>query len=325
MKIRLLILAFCWHPVWVAAAPQPATPGIAASHPLATAAGFEILAAGGNAFDAAVAVSAALCVVEPYSSGLGGGGFWLLRTSDGSETFIDGREVAPQAAKADMYLDEKGAVVKGLSLDGALAAGIPGLPAGLAYMAERYGRLPLAASLAPAIRYAEEGFPVYRRFLLGLTFKKKAMAESAAAQQLFFVDGEPPAMGSLFRQPELAGVLRALAKQGSDGFYRGPIAERLVDGVAGRRRHMDSQGSRGLPRQRTGAVDWQLPRHEGGYRAAAIGWRCRPTQYAEYLVGIRFESGRRRYAQASHRRSAAPRLSGSRRFLGRSRFRRCPC
>jgi gamma-glutamyltranspeptidase/glutathione hydrolase len=230
---RRLALIVLLVPVWAAAAEtKPATAGIAASHPLATAAGFEILEAGGNAFDAAVAVSAALSVVEPYSSGLGGGGFWLLRGADGLETFVDGREVAPSAATADMYLDAQGQPVRGLSLDGALAAGIPGLPAGLVYMAENYGRLPLAFSLAPAIRHAEEGFPVYKRFLMGLTFKKKAMVDSPAAMRLYFIDGEPPALGSLFRQPELAQVLREMAKLGAAGFYRGPVAERLIKGVA---------------------------------------------------------------------------------------------
>jgi len=125
-----------------------ATPGkaaIASAHPLATAAGLQILDAGGNAFDAAVAVSAALAVVEPSGSGLGGGGFWLLhRASDGRQIMLDGRERAPLAAHRDLYLDAKGEVIPGASIEGALAAGIPGEPAALAHLAEHYGRLPLA-------------------------------------------------------------------------------------------------------------------------------------------------------------------------------------
>ena len=214
-----------------AVAQQPNGAGIASAHPLATAAGFEILAAGGNAFDAAVAVSAALTVVEPYASGLGGGGFWLLRGADGLETFIDGREVAPLAATQDMYLDADGVPIRSLSLDGPLSAGVPGLPAGLAYMAEHYGRLPLAASLAPAIRYAEDGFPVYRRFQLGLKFRKRVMVRSPAAMEKFFVDGEPLEIGSLFRQPDIAWVLRRLAADGTAGFYEGKVAEKLVSGT----------------------------------------------------------------------------------------------
>ena len=134
---------------------------IASAHPLATEAGFEILNKGGNVFDAAVAVSAALAVVEPSGSGLGGGGFWLLhRASDGFETMLDGREKAPLAAHRDMFLDKDGKVVPRLSVDGGLAAAIPGMPAALVHLSEKYGRLPLAQSLAPAIRYARDGFAI---------------------------------------------------------------------------------------------------------------------------------------------------------------------
>jgi len=232
MRLRVNLCAvLLLLPFAAGAAQRPNAAGIASAHPLATAAGFEILAAGGNAFDAAVAVSAALTVVEPYASGLGGGGFWLLRGADGLETFIDGREVAPLEATADMYLDAQGEPVRGLSLNGPLSAGVPGLPAGLVYMAERYGRLPLAASLAPAIRYAEEGFPVYRRFQVGLSFRKRQMVSSPAAMAKFFVDGEPVAIGSLFRQPDVAWVLRRLAADGHAGFYAGAVADRLVKGT----------------------------------------------------------------------------------------------
>ena len=140
----------------------PNRAAVASAHPLASEAGVEILARGGNAFDAAVAVSAALGVVEPYGSGLGGGGFFLLHlASDDKDIMIDGREVAPAAARADMYLDENGEPIPGASRDGPLAAGIPGLPAALVHLAENYGRLPLSESLQPAIRFAEQGFPAY--------------------------------------------------------------------------------------------------------------------------------------------------------------------
>ncbi len=142
------------------AALGPGQAGIATAHPLATQAGYEILEAGGNAFDAAVAISAALGVVEPYASGLGGGAFWLLHIADTqTDTFIDAREVAPAAATADMYLDSDGQPVDRASFNGPLASGIPGQAAGLVHLARRYGRLPLATSLAPAIRYANEGSP----------------------------------------------------------------------------------------------------------------------------------------------------------------------
>ncbi len=217
-------------PAW--SAQQPPTAAIASAHPLATQAGHEILAQGGNAFDAAIAVTAALAVVEPYGSGIGGGGFWLLhRASDGFEVMIDGRERAPLAADRDLYLDEEGLVVPGLSINGALAAGIPGEPAALAHLAERYGRLPLAKSLAPAIRLAEQGFevdPYYRRMA---GFRIEALKASPEAARIFLRNGAVPEEGTILTQPELAETLRRLATDGRDGFYRGRIAKRLVAGV----------------------------------------------------------------------------------------------
>ncbi|MCK6370649.1 MAG: gamma-glutamyltransferase [Gammaproteobacteria bacterium] len=210
----------------------PGVAAIAAAHPLAIAAGEEALGAGGNAFDAAVAISATLAVVEPYASGLGGGAFWLLhRAEDGRDVFIDARETAPGAARPDMYLDAQGKVVPGLSLDGPLAAGIPGEPAGLVHIAERYGRLPLARTLAPAIRIAEQGVPVHTRMQLGLRFRQSAARNSPAFMAVFYPGGEVPTPGALIRQPDLAKTLRRLAEQGFDGFYRGPTATRLVAGV----------------------------------------------------------------------------------------------
>ena len=160
MRLRIgafLLFAGCIFQA-VAAIDRPPVAAIASAHPLATQAGMEILADGGNAFDAAVAVSAVLAVVEPYGSGIGGGGFWLLhRARDGFEVMVDGREKAPLAASRDMYLDAAGEVVPGLSVDGALAAGIPGEPAALDHIARYYGRLPLARGLQPAIRLAREG------------------------------------------------------------------------------------------------------------------------------------------------------------------------
>jgi gamma-glutamyltranspeptidase/glutathione hydrolase len=211
---------------------KPDAAAVASAHPLATAAGLEIMSQGGNAFDAAVAVSAALSVVEPYGSGLGGGGFWLLsRASDDLTTMVDGREVAPGAAHEDMYLDADGNPIRGASINGPLAAGIPGLPAALVHIATRYGRLPLKASLAPAIRYAEEGFAAYPRMTMGLSFRADTFAASPAAMAVFMPDGKPPTADTIIRQPDLANTLRALADRGFDGFYRGAVAKRLVKGV----------------------------------------------------------------------------------------------
>ncbi|MFZ2171907.1 MAG: gamma-glutamyltransferase, partial [Methylococcaceae bacterium] len=205
---------------------------IASAHPLATAAGFEILDKGGNVFDAAVAVSAALAVVEPSGSGLGGGGYWLLhREKDGFETLIDGREKAPLAAHKDMYLDKDRKVIAKLSLDGALAAAIPGMPAGLAHLSEKYGQLPLAESLAPAIRYARTGFAIGERYLKLLKFRSGLINKYPTTAGIFLKDGMLPKPYSILRQPDLAKTLTELAESGRDGFYRGCIAEKLVKDV----------------------------------------------------------------------------------------------
>jgi gamma-glutamyltranspeptidase/glutathione hydrolase len=205
---------------------------IASAHPLATAAGFEILDKGGNVFDAAVAVSAALAVVEPTGSGLGGGGYWLLhREKDGLETLIDGREKAPLAAHKAMYLDQNGKVIEKLSLDGALAAAIPGMPAGLVHLSEKYGKLPLAESLAPAIRYAQTGYAIGDRYLKLLKFRTELIKQYPATAEIFLDNGKLPKPYSILRQPDLAKTLTQLAESGRDGFYSGCIADKLVKGV----------------------------------------------------------------------------------------------
>src|SRR5215510_905590 len=209
----------------------PGHAAIASAYPLASDAGKEILAKGGNAFDAAVAVAAALAVVEPSSSGLGGGGFFLIRrASDGREVLIDLREMAPGAATRDMYLDKDGNPVPGLSRDSAMAAGIPGEPAGIAHLAKKYGKLPLAVSMAPAIKLAREGFPLYARLRGGMEFKKNAFLKTPDATRVYLVNGQVPELGYVIRQPELAASLENFAGKGAEGFYSGEFAQRLVDG-----------------------------------------------------------------------------------------------
>jgi len=205
---------------------------IATAYPLATEAGFEILAKGGNAFDAAVAISAALAVVEPASSGLGGGGFWLLhRAEDNFETMIDGREKAPLAAFRDMYLDKNNQVNTKLSKEGALAAAIPGMPAAMVHLATKYGRLSLKESMMPAIRYANEGFMIGARHLRLLKTGLKLIQKDPNAASIFLDNGQLPVKGTLLKQPDLAKTLQQIANHGKAGFYQGNIAKKLINGV----------------------------------------------------------------------------------------------
>ncbi len=205
---------------------------VASAHPIATQAGIDILNQGGNAFDAAVAVSATLAVVEPYSSGMGGGGFWLLHlANDQSDVMIDGREVAPQKAHRDMYLDQSGNVIPKLSIDGPLSAGIPGQPAALAHISKKYGKLSLQEVLAPAIKAAQQGFKVSKYYQTMAGFRLQALQASPAAAEIFLEDNKVPAIGYTIKQPDLANTLIALAEQGAAGFYKGKVAGALVTGT----------------------------------------------------------------------------------------------
>jgi len=290
------------------AADGPPQAAIASAHPLATEAGFEILTAGGNAFDAAVAVSAALAVVEPYSSGLGGGGFWLLyRAEDGRELMLDGRERAPLAARRDIYLDAAGRFVPELALNGPLAAGIPGEPAALAHLAEHYGRLPLVRSLAPAIRLARAGFAVDERYRRFAQQRLAVLLQSPAAAGQFLRDGKVPLAGALITQPDLADTLECLARAGREGLTnkagsQQPVTPRprgsggflcrpdrpLVDRRRTRgRRHLDPRGSGLLPGRGTPPRRRPLPRLAGGQCRAAILRRRAPGTDAQYAFLLR--------------------------------------
>jgi len=216
-----------------AARAAPHQGAIASAYPLASEAGQEVLAQGGNAFDAAVAVSAALAVVEPTSSGLGGGGFYLLhRQIDGVDIMLDAREKAPAAASRDMYLDKAGNPIDRASTDGPLAAAIPGEPAAFDHLARRFGRLPLKVDLAPAIRLARRGFPLYARVQGAIRYKRDELLKSPETARVFLTpSGGVPELGALIKQPELAATLEAIATEGARGFYGGRVARDLVDGV----------------------------------------------------------------------------------------------
>ena len=237
LKIRLLFLPFLLLLVSCASLqttgqPNPPQSAIATAHPLATTAGMQILEKGGNAFDAAVAITAVIGVVEPYGSGLGGGGFWLLhRQSDGHQVMVDGREKAPGAAHRDMYLDEQGNVRKGASINGPLAAGIPGVPAAMVHIASKYGKLPLAVSLKPAIDIARNGFEVDEQYRRYAKLRLDTLREYPSAASIFLVNNDIPPKGYLLKQPDLANTLESISNSGIAGFYEGELAKKLVDGI----------------------------------------------------------------------------------------------
>ena len=220
-------------PVANTVASIPGKAAIASAHPLATQAGMDILAQGGNAFDAAVAVAASLGVVEPYSAGIGGGGFWLIHdVKTNKNIFIDAREKAPAAAHADLYLNQDGSVNRDSAVNGALAAGIPGQAAAFVHLAENYGTLPLKKTLAAAIKQANEGFPVYEHYQKLMGFRLDAIKRYPNSAKTF-LDNEQniPEVGYLIKQPDLAWTLQQVADNGFDGFYKGESARRLVAGV----------------------------------------------------------------------------------------------
>lgn len=232
MRHSIFLAALFLVLVAPAGAEAPPQAAIASAHPLATEAGVQILNEGGNAFDAAVAVSTTLAVVEPYSSGVGGGGFYLIhRASDGREVMVDARETAPAAAHRRMYLDSKDEVIPGASREGPLSAGIPGFFAGIAWLADQYGRLPLSRSLAPAIRHAREGFVVSQEYIEMAGFRAGVLKRWPDSARIFLENGEAPKPGFRLVQKDLAQLLENVAKYGPSYFYHGEFARRLVDGV----------------------------------------------------------------------------------------------
>jgi gamma-glutamyltranspeptidase/glutathione hydrolase len=212
-----------------AASTQPvhAQHGIVVSvHELASRAGVEILQAGGNAVDAAVATGFALAVVHPPAGNLGGGGFMLIRMADGKVHFLDYREKAPAAAKPDMYLDPQGNVIEEAIEYGYKAIGVPGSVAGMVYAEQKYGKLTLKHVMAPAIRLAREGY--------ALTWEEahdfqrdQLLSKFAESRRIFQRDGNFYHPGETFRQPDLARTLERIAAK-PDDFYRGAMARELA-------------------------------------------------------------------------------------------------
>jgi gamma-glutamyltranspeptidase/glutathione hydrolase len=207
----------------------PGTRGaVASAERHATQAGIDILKAGGNAVDAAVAVGFALAVTYPSAGNIGGGGFMLIRRADGQRHFLDFREEAPGHATTAMYQDAQGNVIEGLSTGGMLASGVPGTVAGLVAARSRFGKLTLAQDMAPAIRLATDGFPL--RAAQAESFRKaKNLSRFVESRRVFQRNGDFYKEGEPFRQPDLAATLRLIADEGADAFYKGAIAQKLAD------------------------------------------------------------------------------------------------
>ena len=197
-------------------------------HELASRAGLEMMQAGGNAVDAAVAIGFALAVVHPQAGNLGGGGFMLLRLAEGSARFIDYREKAPARATADMYLDAQGNVIPNASLVGARAIGVPGSVAGMVYAEKKYGKLPLERVMAPAIRLARDGFPLAWEDAQDL--HDEDLAKFPESRRIFQRDGNYYKAGEVFRQPELAQTLERIEKNPED-FYHGAMAREIAAAI----------------------------------------------------------------------------------------------
>ena len=213
-------------------AQRPGRAGIASANALATEAGFEVLAKGGNAFDAAVAVASTLSVVEPESSGIGGGFMATLHiASNNRDVFVDARETAAAAVNSKDYLNPDGTPNRDTALKGPLSAGIPGEPAGLVWLAKHYGKVPLTVSLAPAIRTARDGFKPDSRLIGSIQDEQKNLERWPASAAKYLPNGKVPAAGEIWRDPEQARTLELLAQYGDSGFYSGETAQKLIDAV----------------------------------------------------------------------------------------------
>ncbi len=201
---------------------------VAAFEPFAAEAGLEILRKDGNAVDAAVAVGFALAVTHPAAGNLGGGGFMLVRLANGAAVMVDYREVAPAAATWDMYLDADGKLIPQSSTRGWRAAAVPGSVAGLALALEKYGSLSLEEVIAPAIRLAEDGFPVSQRLADSLSANASALSRDPESRRLFLRNGRFYQPGERLVQKDLARTLKKIAKKGAQEFYHGSLAGRLA-------------------------------------------------------------------------------------------------
>ena len=205
---------------------------VASDESLASDAGTEILKRGGNAVDAAVATAFALAVVEPAAGNLGGGGFMLVRLANGTTNFFDYREVAPGKATRDMFIGPDGKLENNASTIGYRSVAVPGTVAGLALVLKTHGTMKLAAVVAPAIRLAEQGFPVSEKLAREFAEERPGLQRFSMSSRIFLNDGKTYRVGDTFRQPELAATLKRIAKNGAAEFYQGETAHLLAGDMA---------------------------------------------------------------------------------------------
>jgi gamma-glutamyltranspeptidase / glutathione hydrolase len=225
LAVRVAVAA----PAMAATQPVHAPHAIVVSvHELSSHAGVEILKAGGNAIDAAVATGFALAVVHPQAGNLGGGGFMLIRLADGRVHFVDYREKAPTAATANMYLDAQGNVVENASVVGYKSIGVPGSVAGMVYAEKEFGKLTLGQVMAPAIKLARDGYPLAWQDTQDL--HDEDLAKFPESRRIFQRNGNYYKQGEIFRQPELARTLEQIASN-PDDFYHGAMARELAASI----------------------------------------------------------------------------------------------
>src|SRR3984957_10111678 len=226
LLILLLMALLASAPATASTHPVHASHAMVVSvHELASHVGVEIMQAGGNAIDSAVATGFALAVVHPPAGNIGGGGFMLIRMADGKSHFLDYREMAPAAATRDMYLDAQGNVIPGASDIGYKAIGVPGSVAGMVYAEKKNGKLTLKRVMAPAIRLAHEGYSLTGGEAADL--HDRHLAEFPESRRVFQRNGDYYKPGEIFRQPDLARTLERIAEK-PDDFYQGSLARELA-------------------------------------------------------------------------------------------------
>ncbi len=247
---------------------------VVADSELASEAGMVILKRGGNAVDAAIATALALSVVDQASSGLGGGGFMVFYRAKDKQSFaLDFRETAPAASKRELYMKD-GKPMASLSLTGALAVAVPGEVAGLIEAGKRFGSLPLSVVAAPAIKLASQGFPIDSALGVAIERQQANMKRFPDLGRIYMPNGEVPKDGETIRQPQLAEALRAIAQKGEEVFYRGWIAEAIVEAIKNAGGVMTLDDLKNYQSRMAQTVDRHLSRpHRDHDAAAKLGWR----------------------------------------------------